>query len=80
MYSFGETVSIVFWTDSWKPESFYDKIKRNRDMGMHTLCLLGKQTNVLIKILTLGSHQQTTSRAFPMRNNGKYVKLLNLPT
>ncbi|KAI5101148.1 diphthine methyl ester synthase [Silurus meridionalis] len=40
LYNFGETVSIVFWTDSWKPESFYDKIKKNRDMGMHTLCLL----------------------------------------
>uniref|UniRef100_A0A4W4G3C6 diphthine methyl ester synthase n=1 Tax=Electrophorus electricus TaxID=8005 RepID=A0A4W4G3C6_ELEEL len=40
LYNFGETVSIVFWTDSWKPESFYDKIKRNREMGMHTLCLL----------------------------------------
>ncbi|KAL6469415.1 hypothetical protein MHYP_G00229390 [Metynnis hypsauchen] len=40
LYSFGETVSIVFWTDNWKPDSFYDKIKRNRDMGMHTLCLL----------------------------------------
>ncbi|KAL7867121.1 hypothetical protein AOLI_G00149350 [Acnodon oligacanthus] len=40
LYSFGETVSIVFWMDNWKPESFYDKIKRNRDMGMHTLCLL----------------------------------------
>ncbi|XP_048832749.1 diphthine methyl ester synthase [Brienomyrus brachyistius] len=40
LYNFGETVSIVFWTDSWKPESFYDKIKRNRDSGLHTLCLL----------------------------------------
>ncbi|XP_030062965.1 diphthine methyl ester synthase isoform X2 [Microcaecilia unicolor] len=40
LYNFGETVSIVFWTDSWKPESFYDKIKRNRQNGMHTLCLL----------------------------------------
>ncbi|KAM4641194.1 diphthine methyl ester synthase isoform 2-T2 [Discoglossus pictus] len=40
LYNFGEVVSIVFWTDSWKPESFYDKIKRNRLSGMHTLCLL----------------------------------------
>lgn len=40
LYSFGETVSIVFWTDTWRPESFYDKIKKNRSMGMHTLCLL----------------------------------------
>ncbi|KAL1023189.1 hypothetical protein UPYG_G00037470 [Umbra pygmaea] len=40
LYNFGETVSIVFWTDTWRPESFYDKIKKNRDLGMHTLCLL----------------------------------------
>ncbi|XP_063796160.1 diphthine methyl ester synthase [Pseudophryne corroboree] len=40
LYNFGETVSIVFWTNSWKPESFYDKIRRNRLSGMHTLCLL----------------------------------------
>uniref|UniRef100_A0A8C1LKP4 diphthine methyl ester synthase n=1 Tax=Cyprinus carpio TaxID=7962 RepID=A0A8C1LKP4_CYPCA len=33
-------LSIVFWTDTWRPESFYDKIKKNRDMGPHTLCLL----------------------------------------
>lgn len=40
LYNFGETVSIVFWTDTWKPESFFDKIKKNRQNGMHTLCLL----------------------------------------
>ncbi|XP_056133510.1 diphthine methyl ester synthase isoform X2 [Lampris incognitus] len=40
LYNFGETVSIVFWTDTWKPESFYDKIRKNRAMGMHSLCLL----------------------------------------
>uniref|UniRef100_A0A8C5BF80 diphthine methyl ester synthase n=1 Tax=Gadus morhua TaxID=8049 RepID=A0A8C5BF80_GADMO len=42
LYSFGETVSIVFWDDDWKPESFYDKIKKNRSMGLHSLCLLGE--------------------------------------
>ncbi|XP_010018877.1 PREDICTED: diphthine synthase, partial [Nestor notabilis] len=40
LYRFGETVSIVFWTDTWKPESFFDKIEKNRQNGMHTLCLL----------------------------------------
>ncbi|KAG5850127.1 hypothetical protein ANANG_G00078930 [Anguilla anguilla] len=40
LYNFGETVSIVFWTDTWRPESFYDKIHRNRENGLHTLCLL----------------------------------------
>lgn len=40
LYHFGETISIPYWTDSWKPDSFYDKIKANRDHGLHTLCLL----------------------------------------
>lgn len=40
IYSFGETISIPFWTDTWKPESFYDKILRNKANGLHTLCLL----------------------------------------
>lgn len=40
LYSFGETVSIVLWTESWKPHSYYDKIAANRRRGLHTLCLL----------------------------------------
>lgn len=41
LYLFGQAVSIPFWTDTWKPTSFYDKIKINADNGFHTLCLLG---------------------------------------
>jgi len=40
LYNFGETVSIPFWTDNWKPDSFYQKILKNRASGYHTLCLL----------------------------------------
>ncbi|KAG8192208.1 hypothetical protein JTE90_009968 [Oedothorax gibbosus] len=40
LYRFGETISIVFWTEDWKPDSFYDKIKTNKSHGLHTLCLL----------------------------------------
>nr|CAD7429307.1 unnamed protein product [Timema monikensis] len=40
LYSFGETVSIPYWTDTWQPDSFYDKIASNRSRGLHTLCLL----------------------------------------
>lgn len=40
LYRFGQTVSIVFFTDTWRPDSFYDRIKENRDLGLHTLCLL----------------------------------------
>jgi diphthine synthase len=41
LYHFGETVSIVFWTDTWRPTSFCEKIVANRRRGLHTLCLLG---------------------------------------
>ncbi|XP_077300849.1 diphthine methyl ester synthase-like isoform X2 [Arctopsyche grandis] len=40
LYSFGETISIPFWTDNWKPDSFFDKILGNYTRGLHTLCLL----------------------------------------
>ena len=40
LYHFGETVSIVFFTDTWRPDSFYDRVKVNRQNGQHTLCLL----------------------------------------
>ena len=40
LYNYGQTISIVFFTDSWRPDSFYDKIKQNRAIGLHTLCLL----------------------------------------
>ncbi|KFD48375.1 hypothetical protein M514_10727 [Trichuris suis] len=40
LYNFGQTVSIVFWTAEYKPESFFDKIEINLRNGLHTLCLL----------------------------------------
>lgn len=41
LYHFGETISIPYWTDSWKPDSFLDKIESNLHSRLHTLCLLG---------------------------------------
>jgi diphthine methyl ester synthase len=40
LYHFGQTVSMVFFTDGWRPSSFYDRIKENRSIGLHTLVLL----------------------------------------
>jgi len=40
LYNFGQTVSIPFFDDQWRPVSFYPKIRYNRQGGMHTLCLL----------------------------------------
>ena len=38
-----QAVSIVFFTETWRPQSFYPKILANRQHGLHTLCLLDIQ-------------------------------------
>lgn len=40
LYNFGQTVSMVFFTETWKPSSFYDRIRENATIGLHTLVLL----------------------------------------
>ena len=40
LYRFGQAVSIVFFTQTWRPDSFYDRIKENAQLGLHTLLLL----------------------------------------
>ncbi|ODN74746.1 diphthine synthase [Cryptococcus amylolentus CBS 6039] len=40
MYSFGQTLSMVFYTDSWKPDSWYPRLEENLKIGVHTLVLL----------------------------------------
>lgn len=49
VYRFGETVSIPFFTDNWRPYSFYDKVLMNLERDLHTLCLL----DIRVKELTL---------------------------
>lgn len=63
LYNFGETVSIPFWTDSWKPDSFYDKIVENKTRGLHTLCLL----DIQVKEPTLESLTKKTRQYLPPR-------------
>ncbi|WFD36723.1 diphthine methyl ester synthase [Malassezia cuniculi] len=38
-YNFGQTVSIPFWTDGWRPDSWLGRIGDNLALGLHTLCL-----------------------------------------
>jgi len=40
LYRFGQIVSIVFFTNTYRPTSFFEKIVANRKSGAHTLCLL----------------------------------------
>ena len=40
MYSFGQTLSLPFYTETWTPDSWYDRLEENLRVGMHTLILL----------------------------------------
>ena len=40
LYNFGQAVSLVFFTETWKPDSFYYRVTENVKLGMHTLLLL----------------------------------------
>ncbi|XP_066249117.1 diphthine methyl ester synthase [Euwallacea similis] len=63
LYSFGETVSIPYWTDTWKPDSFYDKIVCNFRNKLHTLCLL----DIKVKEPTLESLMRKKKEYMPPR-------------
>lgn len=40
LYNYGQTVSMVFFTENWKPQSFYDRLLENHSIGLHSLILL----------------------------------------
>jgi len=40
LYQFGQTVSLCFFRDNWRPDSFYPKVLVNTQANFHTLCLL----------------------------------------
>jgi diphthine synthase len=40
LYRFGETVTVPYFTKTWRPYSFYEKIHKNWENDFHTLVLL----------------------------------------
>lgn len=40
LYNFGQTISMVWFTDSWRPTSWYPRLQENAAIGLHTLILL----------------------------------------
>ncbi|XP_063991674.1 diphthine methyl ester synthase [Diachasmimorpha longicaudata] len=61
LYSFGETISIPYWTDTWQPDSFYERIAGNRSRDLHTLCLL----DIKVKEPTLESLMRKKKEYMP---------------
>jgi len=49
IYKFGKVVSIPYPQDNYKPETFYDNIKSNKNIGLHTLVLLDIQNGTQMK-------------------------------
>ncbi|KAF5670861.1 diphthine synthase [Fusarium heterosporum] len=88
LYNFGQTVSMVFFTDSWKPASFYDRIKENRQIGLHTLVLVdikvkeqslenmarGRLVYEPPRYMTVGQCAQQMLEIEDMRKEGIYTK------
>jgi diphthamide biosynthesis methyltransferase len=69
LYNYGQTVSIPFFTETWQPDSFYDRIAYNLRGGMHTLCLLGScavhrraSRRCVAVLLVLASHRRVVGR------------------
>lgn len=63
LYRFGETVSLCFFTSTWKPDSFYDKILQNSKAGLHTLALL----DIKVREATLPSMARGKPEYLPPR-------------
>jgi diphthamide biosynthesis methyltransferase len=60
LYNFGETVSLVLWTDDWQPDSYFEKIEMNLRNGHHTLCLL----DIKVKEQTIENMMKYESECF----------------
>ncbi|KAL1504131.1 hypothetical protein AB1Y20_010541 [Prymnesium parvum] len=63
LYRFGETVSICFFTSTWRPDSFYDKVVQNHNVGLHTLALL----DIKVREATLPSIARGKPQYLPPR-------------
>lgn len=44
LYRFGEAVSVPFFTETWRPASFYEKLEANLSLGLHSLVLVDIKT------------------------------------
>lgn len=62
-----QTVSVVFFTETWRPQSFYDKIVANKKQQLHTLCLL----DIKVKEPTL----ESLARGKPVYEAPRYMTI-----
>lgn len=66
-----QTISLVFFTDTWKPDSFYTRVASNREQGLHTLVLL----DIKVKEPSL----ESLARGKPVYEPARWGYLRTLP-
>ncbi|KNH08077.1 diphthine synthase-like protein [Perkinsela sp. CCAP 1560/4] len=44
LYRFGQVITLCFWTDNWRPKSWFPVLEENIRRGLHTLILLDIKT------------------------------------
>lgn len=77
LYRFGETVSLCFFSSTWRPDSFYDKVLVNAKAGLHTLVLLDiKVREPTIPSLARGRPQYMEPRFMSVRQAAQQLLLV----
>ncbi|MCD6414720.1 MAG: diphthine synthase [Candidatus Diapherotrites archaeon] len=72
IYKFGRTATVVFWEDNYKPTSFFDVVRENKERGLHTLLLLDIRPE---KLMTPNHAIETLMKISPAFKTEKLVVL-----
>jgi diphthine synthase len=81
-YKFGRTVTICYHLENYKPESFYDQIKENQKMGLHTICLLDIKKDQEPKLMMNSKEAievlDSIAKNREEENNFEYISLIGM--
>ncbi|HPM85494.1 MAG: diphthine synthase [Candidatus ainarchaeum sp.] len=81
-YKFGRTITICYHILGFEPESFYDQLKENQKMGLHTLALLDiKKDQTPPKMMNSREAINILEKIAEKRgehNNFKYIALIGM--
>jgi len=73
LYKFGKATSIPFPKENFKPETFYDVIKENKALGLHTLVLLDLDP-ILNKYMTINEAIKILFEVESRRNENVFTE------
>ncbi len=81
-YKFGRIVTICYHLENFQPESFYDSIKENQKIGLHTMCLLDikkdQEPQILMNSIEAIQILDKISKKRNEKNNFEYIALIGM--